>query len=472
MTQPQNMRSAKEELLARAAELAAVITEPSDNPAAPCDLPMIIDAAGEIAFSYHAMRTYLDAGNRVRQQLAKALRQAAKAYKATDEAAAETVNAGGDSAPAATPPHLLGADASGNGAGTGAGPPRVGPVVGSGAPIPHFYPLRQAAEEIASPDQGVALNSFADGWSAYEQELLDSTTAFRPFVHWEGAAATAVEANFERQRQWVYTMAHLCKQLVSQAHGVTSAHSWAVSQHPTVAQIHELDVEWEDVERRGFDRQYFEKVLLVRYAALQKQSEEVLGEYAKRADLPLPPLDPPEPPPAYSPTPAAAPGTNAGGLPATPRLPLTGIPSLGGMPSTPAPGTAATTGLPGAPAPTPASVGGGGMAGGAGGKTLQPAVGAAEPRTTAGARGLTNPDRATPVARGAAAGRGGMGMAPMGHGGRGGGVGGNGKRGQPADEALYTEDRPWTQAVIGDHGPDDADSNDAPRAAHGGPDEP
>nr|WP_036456880.1 PPE domain-containing protein [Mycobacterium marinum] len=67
--------------------------------------------------------------------------------------------------------------------------------------------------------------------------MLDSTEAFRPFQNWQGEAATAVEANFEQFRQWVYQIADLCKQLVAQVQGISSAHSWAVTQHPTVAQL-------------------------------------------------------------------------------------------------------------------------------------------------------------------------------------------------------------------------------------------
>ncbi|KAA1252120.1 PPE domain-containing protein, partial [Mycobacterium simiae] len=323
MTQTQNMQVVSDELLARAAELEAVIKEPSELPWPPCLLPMIINAAAEIAFSANAMRTYLDAGNRARKQLAQALRQAAQLYEATDEQAAQSLNGAGDSGSAATPHHLLGDYAPGTGPSAGVGPHLgPGPVVGPGKipPPPPYYPVRQAAADIASADQGAACNAFAQAWSAYQQPLLDSAEAFRPFVNWEGTAATAVAANFEQFRQWVYQMANLCQQLAAQAQGVTSAHSWAVSQHPTVAQIAKLDNSWNETEeyktkvvptlptgpfvnqRSEAEREVhmMEQSILKTYTQYQSQSESVLAEYAKKANLPLPALDPPAPPQVYS----------------------------------------------------------------------------------------------------------------------------------------------------------------------------
>jgi hypothetical protein len=73
-----------------------------------------------------------------------------------------------------------------------------------------------------------------------------------------------------------------------------------------------------------------------------------------------------------------------------------------------------------------------------------PSVGAAAARDVAGL------GRAFP---GGAMGGGGMGMPPMG-GGRGAGQGENkGKRAGGDDETLYTEDRPWTEGILGHRRP-------------------
>jgi hypothetical protein len=92
---------------------------------------------------------------------------------------------------------------------------------------------------------------------------------------------------------------------------------------------------------------------------------------------------------------------------------------------------------------------------------LQPPV-AAEGAGSAAGRGGLNVGGAGALAGGAAmGGRGGMGMAPMaGQGGK--GKDNKAKRAQQEEEALYAEDRPWTEAVIGNRrrkdGPDNKES--------------
>ncbi|WP_415823592.1 PPE domain-containing protein, partial [Mycobacterium basiliense] len=332
MTKPLNVQVVPEELMARAAELESVVAVPAVNPATPCALPMITTAAASLAFSGNAMQTYLDAGNKARRQLADALRQAAKAYTGTDEQAAQALNGegggvsgmrrAGATASEAPAGRRLGDYAPG----TGPGPDPCGPgpvVPPGGATPPPYYPVRQAAEEIAAPDQGAAFSAFAQAWTAVQQPLLDSTNAFRPFQNWQGTAASAVEANFEQYRQWVYSMVKMCQQLVTQAQGVTTAHSWAITQHPTVAQLDKLDADWNRLEayKLALPKMFFafewqrqqaenevrleEKSFLKAYAKLQSQSESVLAEYYKKANLPLTALDPQAPPAAYSPPPPA-----------------------------------------------------------------------------------------------------------------------------------------------------------------------
>jgi hypothetical protein len=105
-----------------------------------------------------------------------------------------------------------------------------------------------------------------------------------------------------------------------------------------------------------------------------------------------------------------------------------------------------------------ASVGGGG---GVPSMPLQPPV-AAEGAGSGVGRGVPTVGGAGAMAGGAAmGGRGGMGMAPMaGQGGK--GEDSKAKRAQQEEEALYAEDRPWTEAVIGNRrrkdGPDNKES--------------
>lgn len=113
--------------------------------------------------------------------------------------------------------------------------------------------------------------------------------------------------------------------------------------------------------------------------------------------------------------------------------------------------------LPTDPSLRPAAAGGGGSGGGAGGgggggmpsSPLQPAVGAETVAPTPFAAPTAPAAAAGGAAGGGATGGGMGGMAPM-HGAQGGGS--TEKKRNPQlsqDEDLYTEDRPWTEAVIG-----------------------
>jgi hypothetical protein len=155
---------------------------------------------------------------------------------------------------------------------------------------------------------------------------------------------------------------------------------------------------------------------------------------------------------------AAAGAPSDGGAPSGGGVPSGGGSPSGGMPGGlpgggPSPGTPK---LPTDPTLKPAAlgrsgagVGGGGAGGGAPSMPLSPVVGAETVAPTAPARAASAGPAATSTGA-AAGGAMGGGMAPMGHGA--GHNQGKEKRRDPnlsPDEDLYTEDRPWTEAVIG-----------------------
>ncbi|REU43689.1 type VII secretion system ESX-1 target EspB, partial [Mycobacterium tuberculosis] len=135
-------------------------------------------------------------------------------------------------------------------------------------------------------------------------------------------------------------------------------------------------------------------------------------------------------------------------MPAAPMVPPTGSPG-GGLPAdTAAQLTSAgreAAALSGDVAVKAASLGGGG-GGGVPSAPLGSAIGGAESVRPAGAGDIAGLGQGR-AGGGAALGGGGMGM-PMGaaHQGQG---GAKSKGSQQEDEALYTEDRAWTEAVIG-----------------------
>lgn len=486
MTQPQALNVEKEELLARANELVAPIAGlPVDNPQAPCGLASTVAAAKQLALSADNMRLYLSVGERERQRLADSLRNAAKAYEESDESAEQAI-ASETSVRAVALGHANGDANSAMLRGT--------PAVASGAD--EFQDLLDRALQLEQQDQGAAFTRFADAWEKYQGALQEACHRFRPFQHWSGLANEAVESNFDAQRAWLDSMSSLCGQMASQARTVVTAQKWIRNEH----------IWYTDIKRSYNDILTMENVMLsspnkmtrqqgqLALADMQKKSDGICAEYANKANLPLSPINPPRPPTAYpidppEPKPKPKPDVNPdrktdvdsdpdptpnptpdipdpiipdtpdpggdSGFPSTPAIPTT--PPLG-TPTMPPASDPAATGplsgpLSGKSAPSlpggaggvkPASFGGAG----APNMPLQRALDADLAARPAG----TAPGEAS-LGRGLAGAAGAMGGgAPVG-GGQGAGQGqgaGKGKRVPGADEeSLYTEDRAWTEGVIG-----------------------
>ncbi|OSC39275.1 type VII secretion system ESX-1 target EspB [Mycobacterium decipiens] len=448
MTQSQTVTVDQQEILNRANEVEAPMADPpSDVPMTPCDLTAAKNAAQQLVLSAENMREYLVAGAKERQRLATSLRNAAKAYGDVDEEAATALDSDGEGTVQAESAGAVGGDSSAELSET----PRVA-TTGE----PNFMDLKEAARKLETGDQGSSFAHFADGWNSYNLTLQGDVKRFRGFDHWEGDAATACEASFDQQREWILHMAKLSAAMAKQAQYVAQLHVWARREHPTYADI------------VGLEKLYAENPsardqILPVYAEYQQRSEKVLTEYNNKAALepvnpPKPPaaikIDPPPPAqeqgliPGFLMPPADGSGTPTTGLPATPMVPPTGA-GGGGLPAGTAAeltsaGREAAAQLSGDVAVKAASLGGGG--GGAPSMPLGPAMGDAESVRPAAAGDIAGAGQGR-APGGAAMGGGGMGM-PMGgaHQGQG---GSKTKGSQQDDEALYTEDRAWTEAVIG-----------------------
>ncbi|OSC40344.1 PPE domain-containing protein [Mycobacterium decipiens] len=533
MSAPQTLNVEHEELMARVAELEAPLPNPpSGNPVPPSQLAMVIRATAQIGLSADNMRLYLDAGSRERGRLAVSLRNAAKAYEETDEQAAQAIGktdsnpdsgepsgSPGTSGTSGTPPTPATPGSPGSPGSPQSRkatkppnrldcepPPRFQIVNLNLNPIEQsfgdYVDLKQLARQIAAADQGVSFDAFAQEWAAYQTTLLEATYMFRPFSSWEGAAATAVESSFNAQRSWMYQMAELCASIAAQAQSVVSAQRQAVTDHPTSAQIATIERNYLSGNTELARRQYL---------AADAKSEETLAAYAKNVPLPLPALQPPQPPaaaritvpepPDSSGLPLDQPGLvdglaagssalsdvgseiSAGSATVTDPSPVPAGAGTGGTDNTvssvPGAGLAPLTGsatraaamLP-PPSLKPASATGGDVPA----AELKPAsaVGSTTPApgsrlgSSAGGGGVpsipltdvesaarsSSATRNTAVGLGkpgsrvsGAIGGGGMGMAPVGQGAQ--GHGGKPKHAQRAEESLYTEKRPWTGGLIG-----------------------
>ncbi|MCH9736369.1 MAG: PPE domain-containing protein [Actinomycetia bacterium] len=371
-----------------------------------------------------------------------------------------------------------------------------------------FPPATQRALEAG--DGGASLKAAARTWRANAESLAASAQQFETnSLDWEGGAADAAYAKFNAYRSWLISLSGSWNRLAGEADALVDAHVAARRDNEPVADEYEQLEQAMAAEPSSAEN----PARMVQMSVLQGKSEGIRNQYARAGQpRQIRPEDPPTPVVSGIPVtvddhrrargrlpqrPDQEPGQGAGGggsppaggLPdsaerqavppmtdpkqATPGAPQEG--SQGGSPGggqpgggspgggqpggspgggQPGGGVPTTPGSPTGPSVRPAAAGGGSGAGaGGGGKApspLQPAVGAETvaptPRATPGA-----PAAAAGGTPGMSGGMGGMGgMAPMMHGAKGEGRGDKKRNPQLSeDEELYTEDRPWTEAVIG-----------------------
>lgn len=430
---------------------------PQDNALPPCGVPFVKAPVAGLATWTANIRHALDSGQRARQQLATSLRNAAKAYHDVDEDFANAIDGNGrqgvDTGPTAGLPDVT----SGH---TGAG------LLGDGAD--DYVDVKTRCHQMESGDQGASLLRFAAEWNKYAMTLRDVAGEPRftkPFEHWEGTSASAVEAYLQGHQRWLYGIADQCEKVAAKAQDIVAAHRPIAGKHvhrdglvPGVSSFKEPQVaEIEQMAIRGYANADWpgggpHHV----YAALQQTSDELMAEYRKnlpsvRPELPDAPPAPTkiDPPPTPGPTPGPNPD-NGGGIPDFPTMPS--VPSVPNA-HTPVKPTDGLTG--------PVRAGGwppkvGGKPAGLGG--LKPAsVGATPLQSWGNAEGVS----------GAAATAGGIKIpaayAALGGSGMGGGMGspmglpgggkdkdgGQVKRVHGDEAALYIEDRAWTEGIIG-----------------------
>lgn len=495
-----------EELMARADEIERPLPSiPSTNPRPPCEISFVKDAATQLALNADTMRLYLKTCEREWQRLAKALRDAAKAYEEADEGSADALNkvmSISDENAAADADGLMSAMCDPN----QEFPDAVLIMPPSPPPFEYpYYEVKQAAKDIEAGDHGVAFRAFARDWDAFQRALQQETLyRFRPFLSWEGEARAAVEANFDQQRRWINSMVGLCSELAGQANRVVDAHKRATlvthqhaqdDEHPTTEEIALCDYWYKYYVTGGYNADD----AILWYQNLQRQSEESLSRYVKNAQIPLTPVVPERVPSASGldvPNLGGGNGGNGNGgnggggnggngnpfdrnpydpnNPYGPKdpyaggnLPWTGTPGIPSIPSVPSAGMPST--------PTPSDTAGLSQAlkdlketGGAGIRPaslgggvripplpLQPSTPLqAVPGTGAAAGSAAMPPAAAGVGRGmpgpgGALGGGSGGMAPVTPGGPAQHSSGKSKRVASEDKPLYIEQRRWTEAVLG-----------------------
>lgn len=446
MTQPQTMTVEQTEILARATEIEEAMTAaPTNVVADACALQVAVNAAQQLNLNADNMRTYLAAGYQEWQKLAQSMRNAAKAYGEVDDDSAQVMNSDGQGS------------VSAHSAGTGnAGAAALGDTPTVQAAGPNFTDLKTAAGQIEQPDQGVSAAGFRDAWVSYNLKLQSMKKRFRPFQDWTGDAAAAVTASMEQQGEWLDRMAQTSVAMAKQGGFVADSQRTAYANHPKLYDVQALEAKYNSTTDQNTRQQ-----LMQTYATYQQKSDQVLSEYNGKCILDA--VQPPKPAAAVKIDPPPDPSQQglipgfvmnglkngaAGGL-TPPMMPPMGGSGGGAPAATSAELASAVHEASNATAAAgagmkPMSLGGGGM-GGAPAAPMAPAIDAESVRPAA-TSDVGGAGRGAGVAGGAMGG--GAGGMPMGA--HGGGQGNSKTKGtQQDDEALYTEDRAWTEAVIG-----------------------
>lgn len=438
-------------------------------------------------------------------RLAETLKLVADAYDRVDSNAMQDINNGGEGT---SPPESPGVNKLPEPPAPTRLPIPEGQLVDDGLLVPDVQTNLLAGDQAASLRSASAMwRQHAASLATAAEEFEVST------VNWEGEAADAAYRKFNDYRAWLISLSGSWTRLAEEADRVAQAHFNTLDKHqPIFDEYMRLQTEFlaskDDIGRanqiaaRMAQLQKDSEEVRWQYAA-EGQPNQVEPEDPPRGTAPSTPVttngDPRQPAglggdsaaqapgspqspggpggqpaptsPAPSPASAQSQGKPSGGAPSGGGQPSGGGAPSGGQAGGGAPSGGQSGGSPGGapgggpqkdkpklptdPSLRPAAVGGGGSGaggGGGGGVPSSPLTAPVTAETVAPAPIVgAGPGPSTGAAVGAGAMMGGgMGMAPM----HGAGMGGQQqeKKRNPAvaqDEELYTEDRPWTEAVIG-----------------------
>ena len=474
--EPQTLRTKAAEIGAELPHLK-VMPQPADG------TKIASDAVSQLVASRHKLLAYRNSGQREAKRLSESYTAAAKAYETVDSETTDAL-ARGETAPKIAPVPVNTHHLS---------PPIPVPddLAPMNAPTASFTRVEEFAAQLEVDNVG-SLHDFAGELKDFVTSLHQRADEFNSSgTVWDGQAAERAEAALTEYSGWLNHFAASANPLIDNANSLAEAHTTAKGNHPTLDECNRA------IETRQIKA----------YAALQARSDEVQAAYAQHATIRA--IDPPKPPsgapnlgpvsrndpkgagtpgtPGTTPPAGGGGGAPPGGQPETAPVspmsaeqPKSGAqPSSGGSPSggspsggSPSGGSGSGGGMPSLPggdpskdmpslpdgpdlSPAAAGSGGGGSGGGgsggggAGAMPLQPAASGPALGTSPAAGGMAGHPAAASAGGGMAGGMGGGGM-PMGGHGQGGG--GKEKRRTPGltpDEVIYTEDREWTEAYIG-----------------------
>ncbi|SEH56700.1 hypothetical protein SAMN04489835_1522 [Mycolicibacterium rutilum] len=371
-----------------------------------------------------------------------------------------------------------------------------------------YSDVYQTQADLTSPDDGASLKTAMLQWALASKRTADKVPSPPP-GDWEGEAADAAFARMTEFAGHLRQLSTAWEDLGEAAAKIVEAHNSAKSRHTEIhAEYQKLDemlkkAAAEITAENAAVMQAAMEMIRARMQALQEESDEVREEYAGASTFsPVRPEMPTDRGSGGSGGAASGSGDGGGGAggdqptgdPAAMaekmaqslggESPTGGTGQSGGSPAggggSPSGGSGAQSGGSGAGGGTPSGLPGGGQStpklptdpslrpaaasgaggggagggagGGGGGMPATPMSAPVTAETVAPAPTTTAAATAAPAQGGGGGATGGMGggMAPMGHG-AGAQQGKEKKRDArlAPDEDLYTEDRPWTEAVIG-----------------------
>ena len=495
------------QLRGKADDVDTEVSDASAAPTAPCAFTFVQSATAQLRAAADTLKSFVASGNREATRLATVLRTAADVYDTVDDRTRSALDhdpplpVPSDAVPVSPPlpPSIPAIEA----------PPLMESM--AGGDTGGYLDPKAAAQIIHSGNSG-PMRTYASDARSFASSLRAASERYSlGGVAWDGSAAESAGNALRQHQEWLNKIAEQYDYLAAQAEDMADAQDEWADEHPTVEEIEQVEREMQQAiqnkDRIGLH------VAQDKYAKLFAKSEEVLVSYSADVTgkgllgVPKPPPgaapfgpvsgngDPRKSGQSQQPDPdrdgaPQQPGTGDGtgaplqptGAPSPTAQPMSaqqpaaqqaagGAPSGSGAPSAgggPAGGGAPSGGMPGGlpgggpstgtpklptdPSLKPAALRGGGAGAGGGGAPsmpLSPAVGAETVAPTAPAHAASAGPTATSTGS-AAGGAMGGGMAPIGHGA--GHSQGKEKRRDPnlsPDEDLYTEDRPWTEAVIG-----------------------
>ncbi len=381
-------------------------------------------------------------------------------------------------------------------------PPPPVPVGAQETPAAvEYYIVPETEKALQQGDDGASLRDAWFQWS-HASRLADDAQVEPDLRNWEGEAADAAQQRLHRFNEQLVQLSEGWRELAQAADKIRQAHEQAQSAHTPVAEEYEqLEEQLKALPQRITPGNYEwvmkeQRRIHQRMEELQKESDGIREGYAR--DATFSPVRP-DMPTTRSGTGSASGGSGrsgggsadgrpgsgeqdgggdarnladrmgdslggptpqgagSGGAPAGGEAPTGGAAPAGGVPA------GMPTGTPGSELPTdpllrPAAAsaggggaGGGGAGGGGGGMPATPMSAPVAAETVAPAPTSTTPVSAPAPTQAGTGGMMGGGMAPMAHG-AGAGAQGKEKKRDPRlapEEDLYIEDRPWTEAVIG-----------------------